>query len=89
MSDKPGVVVPEIPPRPLMAAALISFALALFVFIALLLGRCDLGLWLAAGATVAAGVTFYLVSRLRTSLSSLIRRESTQTPGIDPHRPIR
>lgn len=89
MSDKPGVVVPEIPPRPVHAAALIAFALALFAFIALLLDRFKLGTWLAAGATVASGVTFYLVSRLRTTLYTLIPRESTQTPGIDPHRPTK
>ena len=83
MSDKPGVVVPEIPPRPkpVMVAAVATFILSLLALI-LLHVNFVLGIWLSGATVVAAGVTVYL---LRQELTSWSGRGMTQTPGIDPH----
>lgn len=62
MSDKPGVVVPDIPPRPkpTMIAAVAAFILSLLALI-LLHVNFELGIWLSAASVVAAGVTVYLL----------------------------
>jgi hypothetical protein len=87
MSDKPGVVVPEIPPRPrpMMAAAVTAFALSLLALIVL---HFDFvwGIWLSAATVVATGVTVYLIYKDGSSWSG---RGTTKTPGIDPHGPRR
>lgn len=83
MSDKPGVVVPEIPPRPrpAMVAAVATFVLSLLALI-LLHVNFELGIWLSGATVLAAGVTVYL---LRQELTSWSGKGTTQTPGIDPH----
>lgn len=83
MSDKPGVVVPEIPPRPrpVMVAAVATFVLSLLALI-LLHVNFELGIWLSGATVLAAGVTVYL---LRQELTSWSGKGTTQTPGIDPH----
>jgi hypothetical protein len=87
MSDKPGVVVPDIPPRPkpVMLAAIASFILSLLALI-LLHVNFELGIWLSAAAVIAAGVTVYL---LRQEDKTWSGRGMTKTPGIDPHGPKR
>jgi hypothetical protein len=83
MSDKPGVVVPEIPPRPkpAMVAAIAGFILSLLALIALHF-NIHLCLWLSVATVIATAVTVYLLWKESTTWSG---RGTTQTPGIDPH----
>jgi hypothetical protein len=83
MSDKPGVVVPEIPPRPrpTTVVAIVSFILSLLTLIALHFNTFW-ALWLSIAAVIAAAVTAWMVYREDSSWSG---RGMTKTPGIDPH----
>jgi hypothetical protein len=83
MSDKPGVVVPEIPPRPrpTTVMAIASFVLSLLTLIFLHF-NLHVALWLSIAATAAAAVTAWMVYREDSSWSG---RGTTKTPGIDPH----
>ena len=87
MSDKPGVIVPDIPPRPkpVMVAAVATFILSLLALI-LLHVNFELGIWLSGATVVAAGVTVYLLWQEGRTVSG---RGTTRTPGIDPHGPKR
>ncbi len=87
MSDKPGVVVPEIPPRPspTMASAVTAFVLSLLTLIALHF-HTMWSLWLSIATVAATGLTVYLIHKDNSSWSG---RGSTKTPGIDPHGPRR